>query len=48
MKAVAQELDQSLERKKATYKALKLEIAKLDEESEHLKIDLDEVDDELD
>ena len=48
LKAQVEDLTEALARKKASYKALKKDIKRLDEQSEALKTELNDCDDELD
>ena len=48
LRFVVQEQENALQQKKETYKQLKKEIALLDQQSEQLKTELEECEDELD
>lgn len=48
LKALVKDLQDSLDQKKTTYKALKRDIKRLDDQSEALKVELNDCEDELD
>lgn len=48
LKALVKDLLDSLDQKKTTYKALKRDIKRLDDQSEALKVELNDCEDELD
>ena len=47
LKALVKDLQDSLDQKKTTYKALKRDIKRLDDQSEALKVELNDCEDEL-